>query len=89
MTFFNLNDGKVELSYPCERRYTVIGADWEAIRLAVADAVGTSQYTFAASRSSRTGKYCSGHLVVAVQTEEHRTSIFHALRKHPAVKSVM
>lgn len=85
----NLSDGKPLISYPCQWQYTVIGSDWEAIRLAVADVVGAVKYSFAESHTSRTGKYRSGHLALVVQTEEHRTSIFHALRKHPAVTTVI
>jgi uncharacterized protein len=85
----NLNDGKPLLSYPCQWQYTVIGADWEAIRLAVADVVGGADYSLAESHTSRKGRYCSGHLALVVQTEEHRTTVFHALSQHPAIKAVM
>lgn len=85
----NLSDGTPLISYPCRWRYTVIGGDWEAIRLAVIEVVGAADHSFIASRSSEHGRYCSGHLELTVETEEHRTSIFHSLRSHPAVKIVM
>jgi putative lipoic acid-binding regulatory protein len=87
--YHNLDDYQVEISYPCPWQYTVIGLDREAIRLAVADVVGSAEYCLAPSHTSRTGKYCSMHLSLTVETEEHRIGLFHALKEHPAIQIVI
>ncbi|MEN6492896.1 MAG: DUF493 domain-containing protein [Thermoguttaceae bacterium] len=85
----DLNDYKVEIRYPCAWTYTVIGADRRAMEQVVADVVGEIDYTLTISHVSSTGKYCSLQLELIVETETHRTDIFHALRRHPAIKAVM
>ena len=85
----NCDDHLRESTYPCTWQYTVIGLDRDAIRLAVADVVGGNEYTLATSHSSRTGKYCSLHLSLTVETEAHRVGLFHALKSHPAIRIVM
>lgn len=89
LVFHNCGDQKLEITYPCTWQYTVIGLDRDAIRLAVADVVGVREYSLAASHSSRTGKYCSLHLSLTVETEAHRVGLFHALKSHPAIRIVM
>ena len=80
---------KPEIDYPCEWEYKVIGADAEAIRAVIAAVVGEAEHTLDLSRASRTGKYVSLQLAVAVRDEEHRLGIYHALTAHHAVKIVL
>lgn len=85
----DLNDCQVEIPYPCSWTYTVIGPDRAGMEMAVADVVGEVKYALAFSHVSSAGKYCSLKLELVVETEEHRTGLFHALRNHPAIKAVL
>jgi len=85
----DLSDYKVELEYPCPWVYTLIGADEFAMRTAVADLLGETDYALTYGKSSRTGRYCSLALALVVQTEEHRKGIYTALGTHPVIKAVL
>ncbi len=85
----DLNDYKVEIEYPCTWTYTVIGTNRQMMEQVVADVVGEVEYALTFSHASSAGKYCSLKLELMVETEEHRTRLFYALRNHPAIKTVL
>jgi putative lipoic acid-binding regulatory protein len=78
-----------DISYPCVWEYTVIGVGEDGMRHAVAAAVAECEHTVAPSNTSRTGKYCSLRLEVAVGDEAERDRIFQALAAHDEVTMVI
>ena len=80
---------KLELSYPCDWTYKIIGADEEAMRAAIEEVIPKGNYSIAHSNTSRTGKYRCLNVDMKVYTEESRKAIFQALTKHPAIRVVL
>ena len=56
-------DRKLELDYPCEWGYTLIGADEFEMRTAVADLIGDCVHRVRVSRRSAMGRYVSLELL--------------------------
>jgi putative lipoic acid-binding regulatory protein len=83
------DDARPEIVYPCRWEYKTIGPDRELMEAAVTKIVADLDYTLDFSNHSRTGKYCSLVLVVTVDSEEHRNSIFQALRSHRHIRMVL
>jgi putative lipoic acid-binding regulatory protein len=86
---FAFDDERPEIAYPCRWEYKAIGSDREMMETAILEIVEDLDYTLDFSNASRTGKYCSLLLVVTVDSEEHRNSIFQALRAHPDIRMVL
>jgi uncharacterized protein len=80
---------KPHIEYPCSWEYKVIGVDEGLTRAAIAEVMGDQEHSLSFSRSSQTGKYCSLLLVVTVESEERRNSIFVALKAHSNVLMVL
>lgn len=85
----NKNGQKLIIEYPCRWIYKIIGSDDGAIRRAVEKIVEGHDYTITPSNVSRTGRYHSLNLEMAVNDEGHRTGIYDKLKSHPAVKMVL
>jgi len=87
----NINgiDQKLELEYPCEWRYKLIGQEIEVIKLAVKDILSDREHTIDFSNASCTGKYCSMNLDLLVHNEEDRQFIYEALKAHQNIKMVL
>ncbi len=85
--FFDEN--KLELDYPCPWEYKIIGTDEEAVRSAVAEILGKTDYDLTLSNTSRRGKYTSLLLELTVADEDHRIGLFESLRSHDAVIMVL
>jgi putative lipoic acid-binding regulatory protein len=80
---------ELELTYPREWGYRIIGSHEKLIRQLVAEVMGDLPHTLAHSRGSSKGKYVAMALSVEVRNEEHRDSIFSVLKAHEAVKLVL
>jgi putative lipoic acid-binding regulatory protein len=80
---------KLQLTYPCEWPYVVIGANENELRAAIANIVQNRTHTISLSHTSAKGKYISLKVLVVVLTEEDRLGIYHALNDHPATKVVI
>ncbi|MFP4013667.1 MAG: DUF493 family protein, partial [Chitinispirillaceae bacterium] len=50
---------RLDIDYPCEWTYTIIGKDPNLMRAAVGSVIQPGTYTVDESRISRTGKYMS------------------------------
>ena len=83
------DDRKPHIVYPCEWEYRIITTDAALVRKAVAHIVADVPHALADANRSRTGKYCSLSLTLTVNDEAYRDRIFAALRKHPAVVTVL
>ena len=80
---------ELELTYPREWGYRIIGSHEKLIRQLIADVMGDLPHTLENSRKSSEGKYVALALSVEVRDEEHRDSIFVLLKAHEAVKLVL
>lgn len=80
---------RLELTYPCEWHYVVIGASETELRIAIDEIVSSRGHTVAFSNTSASGKYVSLKLLVVVYDDEERVGIYDALNDHPATKVVM
>ena len=87
----NINeiDKKLELEYPCEWRYKLIGQDIEVIKRAVKDVILEREHKIDFSNASCSGKYCSMNLDLLVQNEDERQFIYEALKAHQHIKMVL
>jgi putative lipoic acid-binding regulatory protein len=82
-------DGRPLIEYPCQWEYKAIGWDEDSMRKAIADIMADQSHELSFSRASSSGRYCSLLLVVTVQDEGHRNSIFSALQRHPQIRMVL
>lgn len=82
-------DQKLQIEYPCRWLYKIIGTEKDALIAAVSEIFAGSEHTLTFSHASRTGKYISLNLEVAVHSEEARNFFFTALRQHSSIKMVL
>lgn len=89
MVNINELDQKLELTYPCDWRYKIVGEEREKLERAIREVIIERTHTLAHSNTSRTGKYVSLNLDLLVHNEDDRQFIFEALKAHPDVKMVL
>jgi len=82
-------DKKVEIEYPCEWKYKVIGEECEKIENAVKSVMGGRPHSCTFSKTSNKGSYHSYEIKALVHNEDDRTEIFHQLKKHDDLKTVL
>jgi uncharacterized protein len=80
---------KVQLAYPCSWVYKIIGPDEDEMRQAAAEIIGDCKHLISLSRSSKTGKYHSLNVELTVESEDHRISLYAALKAHRAIKIIL
>lgn len=80
---------KAEIEYPCRWTYQIIGRHEMHLREAIAQAVGPKEHALKTARQSRTGKFCSLHLEMTVESEGERLRVFEILKTHEAVAFVL
>lgn len=80
---------KPDIEYPCPWLFKVIGFDRREIEKAIAETVGETEISVAASKSSGGGEYHSVNLEMEVIDEAHRDSIYTNLSAHVAIKVVL
>ncbi len=80
---------KLELLYPCQWTYKVIGSGQDDLRSAIAEVVQDREHTIALSNQSKTGKYCCLNLQMTVYSDESRTQMYNALRNHPMIRIIL
>ncbi len=84
-----LKGKKLELEYPCNWCYKVIGESHESLQEAVKDVVDEREHTLSKSNKSKSGKYVSMNLDMLVHNEDDRKAIHEELKKHKNVKMVL
>lgn len=80
---------KVQITYPCEWSYKIIGQDRTKMLLAVDSIIKSDSMLIRESHSSRNGKYISLELRVRVQNESERNSYFKILAEHSEIRMVL
>lgn len=87
----NINelDQKLELEYPCNWCYKVVGEEREKLEQAIRDVVLEREHSVAHSNTSRSGKYISLNLDLLVHNEDDRQFIYEALKAHQNIKMVL
>jgi uncharacterized protein len=86
----NENDkNKLEIEYPCNWGYKVIGSDVDEILSAIEQSALGLEYTVSPSNISKTGKYYSFNIEMEVPNEVVRDLIFENLQKSEHIKFVL
>lgn len=85
----DLSKEKLELDYPCNWIYKVIGYDEKEIKLAVKEVVCREEYNIKLSNKSKKGTFLSFTLEVLVHSEDDRKELYDLLRNHEKIKTVL
>jgi len=85
----NDSEEKLELEYPCDWCYKVIGREREVLENAIREVVLERTHNIKHSHDSKTGKYVSLNLELLVHNEDDRNFIYEALKAHSAIKMVL
>ncbi len=89
VVIINDSEEKLELEYPCNWCYKLIGDDHDTIKDAVKDIVDEREYKLSESNKSKSGKYVSMNLDMLVYNDDDRQFIYEALKKHDKLKMVL
>jgi putative lipoic acid-binding regulatory protein len=89
VVIINDSEKKVEITYPCEWKYKVIGEKKEKIEDAVQSIMGERPHTLNFSKTSNKGNYHSYELRTLVHNEDDRTELFRQLKEHDDLKMVL
>lgn len=80
---------ELEIEYPCEWPYKVIGANDDLFERSIHAALSDVEYRISESNRSRGGKYVSFDVVASVRDERQRYWIYNRLRSLELVKVVL
>ncbi len=89
MEIINDSTKKLELEYPCQWTYKIIGREKEVLEQAVHDVICDRTHTLKHSNQSCSGTYLSMNLDLLVHNEEDRNFIYEALKAHNNIKMVL
>ncbi len=89
MEIINDSKEKLQLEYPCQWCYKVIGESEEEIKDAIKDVIDEREHTLSESNKSKSGKYTSMNLDMLVHNDDDRQTIYEELKKHKNVKMVI
>jgi len=84
-----LKGKKLELEYPCNWCYKVIGNDKESVTNAVKDVLDEREHKLTHSNNSKSGKYVSMNLDMLVHNEDDRKELYQILNDHEHIKMVV
>lgn len=85
-----MNSGKkLELDYPCDWHFKIIGLNRQVLENAVSSIFVDSNYRLSLSHQSSGGKYISMTLIIIVHSDKERISIFKKLKNHGDIKIVL
>lgn len=85
----NLNDKKIELTYPCSWSYRVIGTCQKSVTTAIYEVILEKPHKLTYANKSANGKYHSLNLELIVTSEDERVAIFEALKQHDMITMVL
>ncbi len=87
--FMNGIDKKVQIDYPCNWQYKIIGTELDKIKAVIREVLPEGNYQAAESMKSSHGKYVSLNLTTQVADEEERHRIYRLIKNHADVEMVM
>jgi len=87
----NINDieQKLQLDYPCNWSYKVVGEEREKLENAIREVVLEREHSICHSNTSSGGKYISLNLELLVHNEDDRQFIYEALKAHQHIRMVL
>lgn len=85
----DLSNRKVELDYPCDWTYKVIGTSDKEVRDAISEIMFEREHHLDISNRSSKGKFVSFNLKTLVHTEDDRLNLFKLLTEHSNVLRVL
>ncbi|MCP4176930.1 MAG: DUF493 domain-containing protein [bacterium] len=87
----NINEikEKLEIIYPCDWSYKIIGLTEDSVKKAVSDIFNKTAFTINKSKQSKTGKYVSFSVNTTLQSAEEKDSLFKKLNNHKDIKFVL
>ncbi len=85
----DLSNEKLDLNYPCNWIYKVIGSNETEIQIAVKEIVEQREYTLKHSHISKKGKFLSFTLELLVHNEDDRKMLYEMLCAHKDIKMVL
>jgi hypothetical protein len=80
---------ELDIEYPCEWPYKVIGANEEFFEHSIHQALTDVEYRISESNRSSGGRYISFDVVARVRDERHRYWLYNRLRSLEFVKVVL
>ena len=85
----DLSKEKLELDYPCNWIYKVIGKDEKKIKSAVNKVLDSREYTIRKSHTSKKGNFLSFTLELLVHNEDDRKTLYEILSEDADIKMVL
>jgi len=85
----DLSKEKLELNYPCDWQYKVVGYNQEDIENAMKSLFDDREYNIKLSNTSSKGKFKSFALNLLVHNEDDRVEIYKQLKDHDDIKYVL
>ena len=82
-------NNKVEIKYPCEWIYKIIGSDLNQLKDAVFSVIHPNKFFIEKSHESSKGKYISLNVRVNVSNDQERSTYYTNLGKHKYIKVVL
>lgn len=76
----NLEGKTLELTFPCEWQYRVVGKNQEQIEAAVKNIFGEKFYKTSLSKSSSSGKFVSINIDTLIESHDERVALHETLR---------
>ena len=84
-----LENKKVEIDYPCNWEYRLVGMSEYNIKEFATKLAGGKPHTLSESKKSSTGKFCSIAFEVLVHSEDERLYFYEELLKHQDIKYIL
>ncbi len=85
----NLNNQKIEITYPCEWEIKIIGSDEKIMRNVTDCILEERSYTVLRSNASRTGKYLTLKIKLVLQSAEEKQDIYAKFTSDKEIKFVL
>jgi uncharacterized protein len=82
-------DKRIQIEYPCEWVYKILGVDADRMKIAVSSIVQLKASVIEKSRESKGGKYVSLNVKLIVHSEIERKEIFGLLGQKSDIKMVL
>lgn len=85
----NLEDKKLELTYPTNWKYKIITSSHDDALLALEEVFGSREYKYNKSNNSKSGKFISFNIELLVHSDDDRVGLYTLLNQHKRIKYVL